>query len=69
MQSRSGDSVNVSGGHRARVPAIAWPSGCIPREDRRAQSKERAMDDWLSYSVAVCVVLLFMILTGIWPAG
>jgi hypothetical protein len=28
-----------------------------------------AMDDWLGYSIAVWVVLLFMILVGVLPVG
>ena len=28
-----------------------------------------AMEDWLGYAIAVCMVLLFMILVGVLPAG
>jgi hypothetical protein len=28
-----------------------------------------AMEDWLGYAIAVCMVLLFMILAGVLPAG
>ena len=31
--------------------------------------KQKAMEDWLGYSVAVCLVLLFMILVGVLPVG
>jgi len=27
------------------------------------------MKDWLGYAIAVCMVLLFMILVGVLPAG
>ena len=28
-----------------------------------------AMEDWLGYAIAVCMVLLFMILVGVLPVG
>ncbi len=28
-----------------------------------------AMEDWLGYTIAVCIVLLFMILVGVLPVG
>jgi len=28
-----------------------------------------AIEDWLGYAIAVCMVLLFMILVGVLPVG
>ena len=42
--------------------AIDWPY-------RGIGVKEGAMEDWLGYSVAVCIVLLFMMLVGVLPVG
>lgn len=32
-------------------------------------TEREAMEDWLGYTITVCIVLLFMILVGVLPVG
>jgi hypothetical protein len=42
----------------------------VKADGARTRVKERgAMEDWLGYAIAVCMVLLFMIFVGVLPVG
>ena len=48
-----------------------WQAGGYATFGRRGTESEGAgaTDDWLGYSIAVWIVLLFMILVGVLPVG